>query len=160
MTIEVTETTPPKTDFDKLPHALQVAIAYRAELELFGWHGNEHMQIAFGARLTNIPLESGHVAPPNSTLITLHLRPTPERPDEEFVIVGGYLDNDAWPAEASVIAAMEAWNRLSQEDREAVRCRVITEDQAAQLGGTLLLRGFIPPNLPEELAKQIPKGGN
>lgn len=147
--------------FNELPAQLQMAITYRAELEHFGW-GDEAF-IAYGCALTNIPLEAAHVTPPNSTLVTVHLK-LPDRPaGDEFVIVAGYLDDETWPAESSLKTAMAAWNELSQDDRNEVRKKFVTENDAKNLIGALIARGMIPPKFAEahpEMAAKLRQGGN
>jgi hypothetical protein len=130
--------------FNDLPLPLRLAIVYRAELEHFGWP--DYAFVGYGSKLVGVPLDADVMPqPPNSTLITVHLR-LPDRLDT-FDVVLGYLDNATWPTEESVAAAIAAWNRLSQDERNEARRTLITREDAARFGMSLLERGFYPPAL-------------
>lgn len=129
--------------FEALPPTIKFAIAFRAELEHFGWA--DEAFIAYGCKIANAPLEAAHAAPPNSTLVSVHLRLDDARQIDSFVVVAGYLDNEAWPAEDTLNLAVLAWNRLDQDERTAIRRKYVTTDDASRLIASLLARGVIPP---------------
>lgn len=141
--------------FEKLPTAIKRAFAWRAEMEHFGWP--DHSFIGSGAKLSNVPLESGFVAPPNSTLITVLLRLGGRNAPNDAVVIAGYLDNAQWPADESLTAAMTLWNELSQVERNTVRQTYVTKPEAEKFARYLLERGIVPPTLK---SLDLPKGAN